>query len=323
MGHEMLVVLNLALASSLLLHIAYRTALPRPIPGIAYHKSSANSLFGVISTMLRNISSTNELFIRPFGRPMIFIADWRRRLLANTMSPAFLNQVAAPRIHDAALDLIELWQLKIKLAGNHPFPAPSDIHHMTLDAIWAATFGTSSGTTKSQVALLSSLAKLESLSPDDNIPAAFPKGPTPPAVNAIATMTDSLDNAIGSPLPRKKEGQRMSWGVKYLSDSAPVQQKLRVVLRAEFFDAAAARTTPSAGDYVKREISTLDAVMEEILRCSLTSHGAIRNAKVDTGVLGYRIPAGTDVYMLSNGPSFMSPGFRIEESRRRPELSGY
>ena len=257
----MLVVLMLLLASSVLLHIAYRTVLPRPIPGIPYHKSSANSLFGDIPTMIRYISSTNEviswfsnqcielnspivqLFIRPFGRPMIFIADWResqdilmrrkefdrsnffgevflgllpkafismqtndtfrhqRRLLADTMSPAFLNQVAAPRIHEAALDLIELWQLKIKLARNHPFPASSDIHHMTLDAIWAATFGTSSCTTKSQVALLSSLAKLESLSPDENIPAGFPKGPTPPAFNAIVTMTDSLDNAIGSPLP--------------------------------------------------------------------------------------------------------------------------
>ena len=59
-------------------------------------------------------------------------------------------------------------------------------------------------------------------------------------------------------------------------------------------------------------------VIEEILRCSLTAHGAIRNAKVDTEVLGYLIPAGTDVYMLSNGPSFMNPGFHIEESRRSP-----
>ena len=251
----------LTLASSALLYFAYRAALPRPIPGIAYHKSAANSLFGDIPSMLRYITSTKEviawfsdqcvelnspivqLFIRPFGRPMIFIADWResqdilmrrkefdrsnffgevllgllpkafismqtndtfrhqRRLLANTMSPAFLNQVAAPRIHNAAIDLIELWHLKIKLAGNHPFFAPSDIHHMTLDAIWAATFGTSSGTTKSQVALLSSLAKLEALSPDENVPVDFPKGPTPPAFNAIVTMTDSLDNAIGSPLP--------------------------------------------------------------------------------------------------------------------------
>ena len=62
---------------------------------------------------------------------------------------------------------------------------------MTLDAIWAAKFGTSSGTTTSQVALLSSLANLEALSLDENIPAEFPKGPTPPAFNAVVTMTDS------------------------------------------------------------------------------------------------------------------------------------
>ncbi len=123
-------------------------------------------------------------------------------LLANTMSPAFLNQVAAPRIHNSALDLIELWHLKIKLAGNHPFFAYSDIHHMAWDAIWATTFGTSSGTTKSQLTFLSSLDKLEALSPDENILAKFPKGPTPPMFNAIITMIDSLDNIVGSPQPR-------------------------------------------------------------------------------------------------------------------------
>ncbi len=82
-------------------------------------------------------------------------------------------------------------------------------------------------------------------------------------------------------------------------------------------EAAAAKTVPCAEDIVKREIPYLDAVIEEILRCTQTN-GAVRKAKVDTEVLGYHIPAGTDVYMLSNGPSFMSPGFEIEESRRSP-----
>lgn len=252
----------LALVSSALLYLAYRAALPRPITGIPHHKSAANSLFGDIPKMFKDFASTKsviswfsdqcvqlnspivQLFIRPFGRPMVFIADWResqdilmrrkdfdrsnffgdvlggllpkafismptnddfthqRRLLANTMSPAFLNQVAAPRIHNSALDLIELWHLKIKLAGNHPFFAYSDIHHMAWDAIWSTTFGTSSGTTKSQLAFLSSLAKFEALSPDENIPAKFPKGPTPPIFNAILTMIDSLDNITRSPQPR-------------------------------------------------------------------------------------------------------------------------
>lgn len=125
----------------------------------------------------------------------------QRRLVASTMSPSFLNQVSAPRIYDTVLDLVELWHLKIELVGNHPFSASSDIHHMALDAIWAATFGTSSGTTRSQVSLLSSLAKLEALPSDENVPAVFPKAQTPTAFNAIVTMTESLDDLIRSPLP--------------------------------------------------------------------------------------------------------------------------
>lgn len=125
----------------------------------------------------------------------------QRRLVASTMSPSFLNQVTAPRIYDAVLNLVELLHLKIKLVGNHPFPASSDIHHVALDAIWAATFGISSGTSRSQVSLLSSLAKLEALPPDENVPAEFPKVQTPAAFNAIVTMTDSLDAVARSPLP--------------------------------------------------------------------------------------------------------------------------
>ena len=84
-----------------------------------------------------------------------------------------------------------------------------------------------------------------------------------------------------------------------------------------FSNAAAARTNPSAEDIAKHEIPYLDAVIEEILRCSTTG-GAVRIAKEDTDVLGYHIPAGTDVYMLNNGPGFMMPGFEIDESRRKP-----
>ena len=253
--------LSLALAITVLFYLAYRAALPRPIPGIPHHKSAANSLFGDIPGMLRYAASTKELvpwmcnqcvqlnspivqlFIRPFGRPMVFITDWResqdilmrrkefdrsklfgdifrglipksfvimptndtfrhqRRLLANTMSPAFLHQVAAPSIYNAALDLIELWRLKIKLAGSHPFLAISDIHHVTWDAIWATTFGTRSGMTKSQVAFLSSLAKLGALSPDEKVPATFPEGPRPTVFNAILTMIETLDHTVRSPKP--------------------------------------------------------------------------------------------------------------------------
>ena len=250
-----------ALIGSALIYLAYRAALPRPIRGIAYHKSAANNLFGDIPQMLKHLATNKaiidwfalqsvelnspivQLFIRPFGRPMVFLADWResqdilthrkefdrsdlfgdvmrgllplsfinmrtndtfrhqRRLVANTMSPSFLNQVSAPRIYDTVLDLVELWHLKMDLGGNHPFSAPSDIHHVALDAIWAAAFGTSSGTTRSQVSHLSSLPKLEAMPLDEDVPVEFPKAQTPTTFNAIVTMTESLDDIAKSPLP--------------------------------------------------------------------------------------------------------------------------
>lgn len=261
MDNDIFVRALLVLIGSALTYLAYRAALPRPIPGIAYHKSAANNLFGDIPKMLKHLTVNQaltdwflgqclelnspiiQLFIRPFGRPIVFLADWResqdilthrkefdrsrwfgeilggmlpeayinmqtndtfrqhRRLVANTMSPSFLNQVAAPNIYNTVLDLVELWHLKIDLVGNHPFAAPADVHHMALDAIWAATFGTSSGTTRSQVSLLSSLTKLEALPLDENVPAEFPKAPTPATCNAVVTMTESLDNVLRSPLP--------------------------------------------------------------------------------------------------------------------------
>jgi hypothetical protein len=49
---------------------------------------------------------------------------------------------------------------------------------------------------------------------------------------------------------------------------------------------------------------------------SLTSPTVIRNAVVDTVVLGHHIPKGTDIFIMSNGPDFFSPPFPIAEKDR-------
>ena len=57
--------------------------------------------------------------------------------------------------------------------------------------------------------------------------------------------------------------------------------------------------------------------MEEILRCAQTAFGQIRTSKNDTELLGHRIPKGTDVFCLSNGPSTRSGApFTIDEKLR-------
>jgi cytochrome P450 len=44
--------------------------------------------------------------------------------------------------------------------------------------------------------------------------------------------------------------------------------------------------------------------------------GISRDAIVDTTILGFHVPKGTPVYLVSMGPSFNSPAFSIDETLR-------
>jgi hypothetical protein len=75
--------------------IFYRWALPKPIPGIPYNKEAANSILGDVGALVEATSKTKEmfawmmeqnvkldspiiqLFTRPFGKPLVVIADFR------------------------------------------------------------------------------------------------------------------------------------------------------------------------------------------------------------------------------------------------------
>lgn len=126
-----------------------------------------------------------------------------RRLLQDLMTPAFLNEIAAPQIYTTAMDLIALWEKKSELAQNHPFSAALDVYHGALDAVWAFTFGADSqkGTLKTQIQFLDSMKALD-LPSDIEKPVEFPHAPNPPAFEAIFTLTESVEVSIKSPFPR-------------------------------------------------------------------------------------------------------------------------
>ena len=129
--------------------------------------------------------------------------EWRkhRRLVADTMSPSFLNDVVAPQIYNTALDMIQLWSEKTRLARGRAFHAMDDVSRGTLDVMWAATFGSQIGTTESQI---DSLSKLTNIDLPDSVDstAVFPTIPTPESLNSIITLTESVEIAMKSPLPR-------------------------------------------------------------------------------------------------------------------------
>jgi cytochrome P450 len=73
---------------------------------------------------------------------------------------------------------------------------------------------------------------------------------------------------------------------------------------------------PTYDEITNTQIHYRDAVIEEIFRCSQTEASAVRTAVVDTEILGHFIPKGTEVFLMGNGPSFLSPEFEIKDSLR-------
>lgn len=108
----------------------------------------------------------------------------------------------------------------------------------------------------------------------------------------------------------------MCWAVKYLADYPPAQAKLRETLVSAFAAAASQNRNPSIEDITNTQIPYLDAYLEEVMRCANTVPIVDREAIVDTELLGYHIPKGTQISCLVTGPSMTTPPFEIDESRR-------
>lgn len=311
--------------------------------------------------------------------------EWRahRRLMADTMSNSFLNDVIGPQIHSTALVIIRLWRENMRLAQGHPFDATKDVYKGALDIIWAATFGSEVGTTLKQLELLSRTDNVDMVE-DVDIAVSFPMAKDPEAFTALMTLSDSIEIAINSPVPRwhhwlalkltpslraalklkeryltdhlraswaksqqgEKEGSLKSamdlvvqreavmaekegrppqyntlairdelqgfliaghettsttvcWAIKFLTAHQDVQRKLRAALQEAFGRAKDTASDPSVDEIVRSTIPYLDATIEEVHRCGGTVSSNIRTTKEDAEVLGYVIPKGTDVFMVS------------------------
>lgn len=110
----------------------------------------------------------------------------------------------------------------------------------------------------------------------------------------------------------------ITWALKFLADNPAVQDKLRAEVLAGHAVAVAEKRAPTAAEIAKKSIPYLDAAQEEMIRCSLTEASVVRTAMTDVELLGKRIPKGTDVFFMGNGPSIFSPAFQIDDSLRSP-----
>ncbi|KAK4504608.1 hypothetical protein PRZ48_002569 [Zasmidium cellare] len=130
--------------------------------------------------------------------------QWRhnRRLMADAMSPRFLNNVAANEIHRNTLDLIDLWREKFRIAAGHVIDVSQDIKYCTVDTIWAAAFGTAADACKSQYQYLSTLPALSSASRAPETVTSLPVHGLSEIYKALETIASSSEIPMNSPFGR-------------------------------------------------------------------------------------------------------------------------
>ena len=143
----------------------------------------------------------------------------QRKWLQDLMSPSFLHGVAGPHLHKTFMELMALWQEKMRLSGmeHRPFPIKPDISHSALEAIWAALFGTgeTATITQQQIDLLSPL-NTKSVKTLQDGALEFPEASRAPAFDAILRLTDTFEGVMKSPFPR-------IYGCKYSRPSRQAQ----------------------------------------------------------------------------------------------------
>ncbi|KAB8360912.1 hypothetical protein FH972_024645 [Carpinus fangiana] len=186
-----------------------------------------------------------------------------RKLIQDLMTPAFLHDIAAHRIHSVATSICDLWSEKARLANGRPFSVLDDVYRISLDVIWAVVlpFKADYSVINAQKQLLSALTKVDESawqSIDDAM--TFPEAEMPPLQNAIITLTDSIGKLISSPFPVLKD-----WYFRML----PHMRKAKAIKEDLFTKELQAAIANLTGDSEKQ--TEARCAMDVILRRELAA----------------------------------------------------
>lgn len=118
----------------------------------------------------------------------------QKRLWADVMHVEFLRRAAAPRIHDAALELLDLWKLKAaSVYRDRPFNVLDDFKNAALDAIWAAMVGQSTGATRIEI------EKLQAQADGHEVQRQAPRGAF--VKEEMAYISEAISRNSKTPMP--------------------------------------------------------------------------------------------------------------------------
>ncbi|VUC29467.1 unnamed protein product [Clonostachys rosea] len=322
----------------------------------------------------------------------------QKRLWADVMTASFLHRATAPRIHKAALELVELWRLKATTTcANQPFTVLDDILDATLDAIWSSVLGDEAGTIAYSIKKLQS--ELDSKPRDLTLPrgsfirnevdyisntiSQVSNTPAPKWAGKIVTYTpryrkfrrtitseisllmkaavkkfqemevENLDNSdadqcmmdlvLRRQVLQAKKGNNvlvdpttdqtmldelfvflvggqdstanvLTWFIRFMEAYPAIQTQLRNALNGAF----PGNKAPSTEEIIQSDIPYLDAVVEEGFRFAGVAKASLRQALVDTSILGCPVPKGAEIlmnYHLNRPPLPVDESKRSETSR--------
>ncbi|KAJ8120454.1 hypothetical protein ONZ43_g2840 [Nemania bipapillata] len=109
-------------------------------------------------------------------------------------------------------------------------------------------------------------------------------------------------------------GGILAWLVKYLTSYPHLQARIRVALFTALPEAFAEDRPPNFEELRRARIPYIDAFIEETLR--LNAVPVSREAIRDTTILGRHIPKGCQVFIIANGPGFLSPSVAVSPEER-------
>jgi len=114
----------------------------------------------------------------------------------------------------------------------------------------------------------------------------------------------------------------IAWMVKWLGSNQAAQKTLRKALQDAFPDHHHEMRQPSVAELIKAPLPYLEAFIQECLRLDAPVPLTQREATVDTEILGYKIPKGTEIFLLSSGPGFQLPEIPLNDNLRREASRG-
>lgn len=101
------------------------------------------------------------------------------------------------------------------------------------------------------------------------------------------------------------------------------QKKLRDALHSVYPDARQQSRLPTCAEILRTNSPYVDAVIEETVRCASVVSLIMRQAVVDTQVLGKPIPKGTTLILFGMGPGLTMPALKLNDEKSQQSVEAF